>query len=146
MLADANATVRFNPATNTLLLYGANVSINPGDTTSLVRCALPEGLTVELRGTNTLAFSSGFRNMLKANVPLTFTTNSTKPGQLSWTLQDDVEGFFSTGFNIGYEADLELQTSGDLISVTPPVDYGLMVGTTVVISVNCTDILGDGTV
>ena len=146
VLADANATVRFNPATNTLLLYGANVIINPGDTTSLVRCALPEGLTVELRGTNTLAFSSGFRNMLKSNVPLTFTTNSTKPGQLSWTLQDNVEGFFSTGFNIGYEADLELQTSGDLISVTPPVDYGLMVGTTIVTSVNCTDILGDGTV
>jgi hypothetical protein len=39
-----------------------------------------------------------------------------------------------------------LQASGDLISVTPPVDYGLMVGTTVVTSVNCTDILGDGKV
>ena len=146
VLNDANATVRFNPVTNSLLFYGANVSINPGDTTSLVRCALSEGLTVELRGTNTLAFSAGFRNMLNTNVPLTFTTNDTKPGQLSWTLQDDVEGFFSTRFNIGYEADLELQTSGNLISVTPPVDYGLLVGTTVVTSVNCTDILGDGTV
>lgn len=146
VLSDANATVRFNPVTNSLLFYGANVSINPGDTTSLVRCALSEGLTVELRGTNTLAFSAGFRNMLNTNVPLTFTTNDTKPGQLSWTIQNDVEGFFSTGFNIGYEADLELQTSGDLISVTPPVDYGLLVGSTVVTSVNCTDILGDGTV
>ena len=146
VLNDANATVRFNPVTNSLLFYGANVSINPGDTTSLVRCALSEGLTVELRGTNTLAFSAGFRNMLNTNVPLTFTTNDTKPGQLSWTIQNDVEGFFSTGFNIGYEADLELQTSGDLISVTPPVDYGLLVGSTVVTSVNCTDILGDGTV
>lgn len=146
VLSDANATVRFNPVTNSLLFYGANVSINPGDTTSLVRCALSEGLTVELRGTNTLAFSAGFRNMLNTNVPLTFTTNDTKPGQLSWTIQNDVEGFFSTGFNIGYEADLELQTPGDLISVTPPVDYGLLVGSTVVTSVNCTDILGDGTV
>lgn len=146
VLNDANATVRFNPVTNSLLFYGANVSINPGDTTSLVRCALSEGLTVELRGTNTLAFSAGFRNMLNTNVPLTFTTNDTKPGQLSWTIQNDVEGFFSTGFNIGYEADLELQTSGDLISVTPPVDYGLLIGSTVVTSVNCTDILGDGTV
>ena len=146
VLNDANATVRFNPVTNSLLFYGANVSINPGDTTSLVRCALSEGLTVELRGTNTLAFSAGFRNMLNTNVPLTFTTNDTKPGQLSWTLQDDVEGFFSTRFNIGYEADLELQTSGDLISVTPPVDYGLLIGSTVVTSVNCTDILGDGKV
>lgn len=146
VLSDANATVRFNPVTNTLLFYGANVSVNPGDTTSLVRCALSEGLTVELRGTNTLAFSAGFRNMLNTNVPLTFTTNSDKPGQLSWTLQDDVEGFFSTRFNMGYEDDLELQGSDDLISVTPPVAYGLMVGTTAVTSVNCTDILGDGTV
>ena len=144
VLGDKNATMRYNPVTNTLLLYGANVTV--ADTTSFVRCALTEGLNVELRGTNTLTFISGFRNMLDVKVPLSFITNSDNPGQMSWEVVDDWDSFFTRNFNVLYNAPLELQSSGDLISVTPPVDYGLMVGTTVVTSVNCTDILGDGTV
>lgn len=144
VLGDKNATMRYNPVTNTLLLYGANVTVV--DSTSFVRCAMTEGLTIELRGTNTLAFISGFRNMLDTNVPLSFITNSNNPGQMSWEVLDPVQGFFADGLSITYTDPLELQTSGKLISVTPPVDYGLMVGTTVVTSVNCTDILGDGTV
>ena len=142
VLGDKSAAVRFNPAKSMLALYGANVEI--ADTTSFVRSALAEGLTVSLRGNTTLSFFNGFKSMIQGKaLPLLFVTDDANPGQMSWEMPSD--GVFSEGFSIACEMPLELQPSGNLISKTPVTEYGLTVGSTVVNSVNCTDILGNGT-
>ena len=141
VLADQDATVRYNPATNTLMFYVARINI--ADETPLVRSALHEGLTVDLRGISTMSFKYGFVSEAD-NAPLIFTPNAVNPGQLSWELA--VGGAFSQGFVISYQYPLELQPSGNLISVTPITNYPLKIGDKQVTSVNCMDVLGDGTV
>ena len=147
VLGDANATVRFNPTTNTLTLYGATIETT--DSTSAVRCALPS-LTVDLRGNNKMKFAQGFISMNQAaTVPLTFTTSESNPGQLSWEYFDAGLGapVFSTSFNVSCSSPLRAFNESDmLISKAAAVNYGLMIGDTQVTSVNCTDVLGDGTV
>ena len=141
ILVDANSTVRYNPATNTLLLYVAKIDMT--DETPAVKSALPDGLTVDLRGITTMTFKYGFVSEV-ADAPLVFTPNTVNPGQLSWELA--VGGAFSQGFVISYQYPLELQSSGNLISVTPVTNYPLKIGDKQVTSVNCMDVLGDGTV
>ena len=141
ILADGNGTVRYNPSTNTLTLYAAKIDMT--DETPVVRSALPDGLTVDLRGITTMTFKYGFVSEV-ADAPLVFTPNMVNPGQLSWELA--VGGAFSQGFVISYQYPLELQSSGNLISVTPVTNYPLKIGDKQVTSVNCMDVLGDGTV
>ena len=141
ILADGNGTVRYNPSTNTLTLYAAKIDMT--DETPVVRSALPDGLTVDLRGITTMTFTYGFVSEV-ADAPLVFTPNMVNPGQLSWELA--VGGAFSQGFVISYQYPLELQSSGNLISVTPVTNYPLKIGDKQVTSVNCMDVLGDGTV
>ena len=141
ILADGNGTVRYNPSTNTLTLYAAKIDMT--DETPVVRSALPDGLTVDLRGITTMTFKYGFVSEV-ADAPLVFTPNTVNPGQLSWELA--VGGVFSQGFVISYQYPLELQSSGNLISVTPVTNYPLKIGDKQVTSVNCMDVLGDGTV
>lgn len=141
ILADGNGTVRYNPSTNTLTLYAAKIDMT--DETPVVRSALPDGLTVDLRGITTMTFKYGFVSEV-ADAPLVFTPNTVNPGQLSWELA--VGGAFSQGFVISYQYPLELQSSGNLISVTPVTNYPLKIGDKQVTSVNCMDVLGDGTV
>ena len=141
ILVDANSTVRYNPSTNTLLLYVAKIDMT--DDAPAVRSALADGLTVDLRGITTMSFKYGFVSEV-ADAPLIFTPNMVNPGQLSWELA--VGGAFSQGFVISYQYPLELQSSGNLISVTPVTNYPLKIGDKQVTSVNCMDILGDGTV
>lgn len=141
ILADGNGTVRYNPSTNTLTLYAAKIDMT--DETPVVRSALPDGLTVDLRGITTMSFKYGFVSEV-ADAPLVFTPNTVNPGQLSWELA--VGGAFSQGFVISYQYPLELQSSGNLISVTPVTNYPLKIGDKQVTSVNCMDVLGDGTV
>ena len=141
ILADGNGTVRYNPSTNTLTLYAAKIDMT--DETPAVRSALPDGLTVDLRGITTMTFKYGFVSEV-ADAPLVFTPNMVNPGQLSWELA--VGGAFSQGFVISYQYPLELQSSGNLISVTPVTNYPLKIGDKQVTSVNCMDVLGDGTV
>ena len=141
ILADGNGTVRYNPSTNTLTLYAAKIDMT--DETPVVRSALPDGLTVDLRGITTMTFKYGFVSEV-ADAPLVFTPNAVNPGQLSWELA--VGGAFSQGFVISYQYPLELQSSGNLISVTPVTNYPLKIGDKQVTSVNCMDVLGDGTV
>ena len=141
ILADGNGTVRYNPSTNTLTLYAAKIDMT--DETPVVRSALPDGLTVDLRGITTMTFKYGFVSEV-ADAPLVFTPNTVNPGQLSWELA--VGGAFSRGFVISYQYPLELQSSGNLISVTPVTNYPLKIGDKQVTSVNCMDVLGDGTV
>ncbi len=117
ILADGNGTVRYNPSTNTLTLYAAKIDMT--DETPVVRSALPDGLTVDLRGITTMTFKYGFVSEV-ADAPLVFTPN--------------------------YQYPLELQSSGNLISVTPVTNYPLKIGDKQVTSVNCMDVLGDGTV
>ena len=141
ILADGNGTVRYNPSTNTLTLYAAKIDMT--DETPVVRSALPDGLTVDLRGITTMTFKYGFVSEV-ADAPLVFTPNMVNPGQLSWEVA--VGGAFSQGFVISYQYPLELQSSGNLISVTPVTNYPLKIGDKQVTSVNCMDVLGDGTV
>lgn len=141
ILTDGNGTVRYNPSTNTLTLYAAKIDMT--DETPVVRSALPDGLTVDLRGITTMSFKYGFVSEV-ADAPLIFTTNAVNPGQLSWELA--AGGAFSQGFVISYQYPLELQSSGNLISVTPVTNYPLKIGDKQVTSVNCMDVLGDGTV
>ena len=141
ILADGNGTVRYNPSTNTLTLYAAKIDMT--DETPVVRSALPDGLTVDLRGITTMTFKYGFVSEV-ADAPLVFTPNMVNPGQLSWELA--AGGAFSQGFVISYQYPLELQSSGNLISVTPVTNYPLKIGDKQVTSVNCMDVLGDGTV
>ena len=141
ILADGNGTVRYNPSTNTLTLYAAKIDMT--DETPVVRSALPDGLTVDLRGITTMTFKYGFVSEV-ADAPLVFTPNAVNPGQLSWELA--AGGAFSQGFVISYQYPLELQSSGNLISVTPVTNYPLKIGDKQVTSVNCMDVLGDGTV
>ena len=141
ILADGNGTVRYNPSTNTLTLYAAKIDMT--DDAPVVRSALPDGLTVDLRGITTMTFKYGFVSEV-ADAPLVFTPNMVNPGQLSWELA--VGGAFSQGFVISYQYPLELQSSGNLISVTPVTNYPLKIGDKQVTSVNCMDVLGDGTV
>lgn len=141
ILADGNGTVRYNPSTNTLTLYAAKIDMT--DETPVVRSALPDGLTVDLRGITTMTFKYGFVSEV-ADAPLVFTPNMVNPGQLSWELA--VGGAFSQGFVVSYQSPLELQSSGNLISVTPVTNYPLKIGDKQVTSVNCMDVLGDGTV
>ena len=133
-------TVRFNPSTNTLTLY--NATIETTGTTPIVTSTLADGLTVELRGTNTLKFAgTGFVSTIASSVvPLTFTTEASdpKPGQLSWA---DATGTFQEGFNVSYDDPLILQPSGVLISEKPVTIYALTIGTTPVSSVNCLNVL-----
>lgn len=141
ILADGNGTVRYNPSTNTLTLYAAKIDMT--DDAPAVRSALADGLTVDLRGITTMTFKYGFVSEV-ADAPLVFTTNAVNPGQLSWELA--AGGAFSQGFVISYQYPLELQSSGNLISVTPVTNYPLKIGDKQVTSVNCMDVLGDGTV
>ena len=141
ILADGNGTVRYNPSTNTLTLYAAKIDMT--DDAPAVRSALADGLTVDLRGITTMTFKYGFVSEV-ADAPLIFTTNAVNPGQLSWELA--AGGAFSQGFVISYQYPLELQSSGNLISVTPVTNYPLKIGDKQVTSVNCMDVLGDGTV
>ena len=141
ILADGNGTVRYNPSTNTLTLYAAKIDMT--DDSPAVRSALADGLTVDLRGITTMTFKYGFVSEV-ADAPLVFTPNMVNPGQLSWELA--VGGAFSQGFVISYQYPLELQSSGNLISVTPVTNYPLKIGDKQVTSVNCMDVLGDGTV
>ncbi len=141
ILADGNGTVRYNPSTNTLTLYAAKIDMT--DETPVVRSALPDGLTVDLRGITTMTFKYGFVSEV-ADAPLVFTPNMVNPGQLSWELA--AGGAFSRGFVVSYQSPLELQSSGNLISVTPVTNYPLKIGDKQVTSVNCMDVLGDGTV
>lgn len=136
-------TVRFNPATSTLSLYGALLGDVAG-TDTIFSTSLPE-LTVDLHGNNIIKFSTvGFRSRNQTLMAsLTFTTDATNPGQLSWQTDG---GTFAEGFNITYGEPLALQSTGTLIAKTEVVSYDLMVGSTMVTSVNCTDVLGDGTV
>ena len=136
-----DGTVRFNPANNTLSLYGATLGDTQG-TDSLITSALPS-LTVELHGNNILKFSVvGFHSRNTSSMtPLTFTTDDYKPGQLSWVTNG---GTLYDTFEATYTHPLALQQTGNLISATEAASYGLMVGTTAVTSVNCTDILGNG--
>lgn len=145
VVGDANASVRYNPQTNTLTLYGASLGDEYTDT--IVSSALPE-LTVELRGNNSLQFNlAAFKSRnATAMSNLTFTTNSSTPGQLSW---DTYSGSFVEGFEVTCNEPLRSFTVCEpdkLISVAVAVDYDLAIGSTTVTSVNCTDILGDGTV
>lgn len=138
-----DGTVRFNPTTNTLSLYWASV----GDveyTDTIFSTSLPS-LTVDLHGNNTIKFGiAGFKSRnMAATTSLTFVTNDTNPGQLSWETNG---GILAEGFTVTYSSPLALQPSGKLISKMDIVNYGLMVGTTVVNSVNCTDVLKNGTV
>ena len=73
ILADGNGTVRYNPSTNTLTLYAAKIDMT--DETPVVRSALPDGLTVDLRGITTMTFKYGFVSEV-ADAPLVFTPNS----------------------------------------------------------------------
>lgn len=141
ILADGNGTVRYNPSTNTLTLYAAKIDMT--DDAPAVRSALADGLTVDLRGITTMTFKYGFVSEV-ADAPLVFTPNMVNPGQLSWELA--AGGAFSQGFVISYQYPLELQSSGNLISVTPVTNYPLKIGDKQVTSVNCMDVLGDGTV
>ena len=142
ILNDKNASLRFNPLTNTLSLYGATVEI--ADTTAFVRSYLDE-LTVDLHSTSFLSFTNGFvSGVTGRSVPLTFVTNVDAPGQLSWECPSS--GTFSQGFKVIYSFPLSLQESGHLISQTPVKDYALKIGDVQVNSVNSADILSDGTV
>ena len=140
ILSDKDATVRFNPLTNTLLLYGANFKTT-GDTPA-VQSSL-DGLTVDLRSTNTISFKFGFISEL-SKAPLIFTPNTIDPGQLSWEIESG--GAFSQGFDITYKDPLVLRESENLISKAPVINYDLKIGNTQVTSVNCRDVFGDGTV
>lgn len=135
--------VRFNPATSTLSLYWASVG-NVEDTDTIFSTSLPS-LRVELHGNNVIKFGvAGFKSRNKASTAsLTFVTSNTDPGQLSWETNG---GVLAEGFDVTYESPLKLQPSGNLISKTNIVDYGLMIGTTVVNSVNYMDVLKNGTV
>ena len=143
ILGDANATVRFNPQTSTLSLYGVSIG-DIEETDTIVSTSLPS-LTVDLHGNNTIKFKdAGFRSRNTETIAsLNFTTSENNPGQLSW---DTDEGDLAEGFDVTYTSPLELQPSGKLISETEIVNYDLMVGATTINSVNCTDVLGDGTV
>lgn len=144
ILGDGNASVRFNPQTNTLSLYGALLG-DAEENDTIFSSSLPS-LTVDLHGNNVIRFSlAGFKSRITANiVPLTFTTNDADPGQLSWETSES--GAFAEGFDVTYSSPLALQPSGNLISSTEIVNYGLTIGTTTVTNVNCTDVLGNGTV
>lgn len=147
ILGDANATVRFNPISNTLTLYGANIETT--DTTAMVRSSLPV-LTVDLRGNNRLKFVKGFVSELTTGMAsLNFTTKEETLGQLSWETFTDggVAPFFASGFNVNCEAplrDFSVCEAERLISKEIIITYDLLVGSTPVTSKNCTDILGDG--
>ena len=137
-----DGTVRFNPTTSTLSLYGADVVIE--DTVKFVRSNL-DCLFVNLHGASVLSFENGFVSEVKSkDVPLTFITDEANPGQLSWQPGDNV--VFSSGFVVSYENSLQLYESEYLIATTPVTYYNLSVGSTVVSSKNCKDVLGDGTV
>lgn len=143
ILGDANASVRFNPQTGTLSLYGISLGFAE-EADTIVSSSLP-ALTVDLHGNNIIRFrSAGFRSRnMAALATLTFITDTATPGQLSW---DTTGGTITDGFSVTYLSPLELQPSGNLISATEVVNYDLSVGTTVVTSVNCTDVLGNGAV
>ena len=147
VLGDANATVRFNPQTNTLSLYGANLVVQ--DSTTIVRSAVP-ALIVDLHGNNRMKFANGFVSMLATQqCSLTFTTSTASPGQLSWETFDAGAGnpVFATGFDVTCQEPLRSfsESEGErLISVATATTYELMVGSTAVTSTNCTDILGNG--
>lgn len=143
ILKDKTASVRFNPETNTLSLYGAKITTT-GD---FVTSSLTGGLTVDLHGSSTLILGgtgAAFVSNISSNaVPLKFTTDATNSGQLSWTAGHDLYKDFDSPT---YENSLALQSPDNLISKTPVIDYALTIGTTVVNSKNYTDVLGDGKV
>ena len=137
VLGDNTESVRFNSLTNTLSFYNANIKTT-GDV-PVVKSGLADGLTVDLRGTSIISFKKGFvSEIADASLPLTFITDATGSGQLSWTMEDG--GAFSEGFTVNYQAPLEKQ-SGNLIAKTEIIDYDLAIGTTVVNSLNCRNVL-----
>ena len=145
-----DGTVRFTPSTNTLSLYSAQLGSLKTDT--IISSGLPN-LTIDLHGNSIFRFiECGITSRITANAPsLTFTTNSSNPGQLSWivdTNEADVPPF-TMGFEVTCEEPLrsyETCEAEHLISAETLTTYDLAIGTTAVTSANCTDVLGNGNV
>lgn len=142
VLSDKTSSVRYNPVKNTLSFYNANFETT-GDTPA-VRSELRDNLVIDLHGTSTLSFKYGFvTNVTGDPVYLSFDADPNTSNQLSWEQAEG--GEFQKGFDVQYRHPLE-KKSGNLISKSEIITYDLTIGSTVVNSINCMDVLGDGKV
>lgn len=141
-------TLSFDVETNTLTLN--NATIAPEDERPGIVYGGTADLTIMLVGTNRIQGGRGCEAIRcdVANVPahpkLIFTTDEDEPGLLINTGEEG--DMFDSDAIVEYQNGLALSNSAEGWMISCFQSYDLMVGSTTVTSVNCTDVLGDGTV